>query len=68
MPSSGNPVVLSDWGLCRFDAAAVKERIAHAQHVFINECGHLPWVEQSEVFVEHVQRFLASTGDEGSVL
>ncbi len=39
-------------------AYLIKERIPHAQLCFLNECGHVPWLEQPEKFYEVVEHFL----------
>ncbi len=39
-------------------AYRLKEHLPHAQLCFINECGHVPWIEQPEAFYRVVNTFL----------
>ncbi len=47
--------------MCSPEAAkAVHEAISSSKLVFVEECGHIPWIEKPEVFWNHVNEFLRS--------
>ena len=42
-------------------AYLLKEQVPHAQLCFLNECGHLPWLEQPAKFYEVLEGFLLTS-------
>lgn len=46
-------------------AYLIKERIPQAEIVFLNECGHMTWVDQPEEYFKVIDTFLFTTGKHG---
>ncbi len=42
-------------------ALDIRATLPKAELVFLNECGHFPWLEQSEAFYQSLQAFLKTT-------
>jgi pimeloyl-ACP methyl ester carboxylesterase len=41
-------------------AYLLREQLPHAQLCLLNECGHLPWLEQPELFYTALTEFLSA--------
>jgi proline iminopeptidase len=44
-------------------AYVLRERLPQAQISFLNECGHVPWLERPAAFHQALHTFLHDSGD-----
>jgi pimeloyl-ACP methyl ester carboxylesterase len=49
-------------------AFLLQQRLPDAQIRMINECGHVPWIEQPEIFYDTLIQFLAGNGEDSATL